>query len=93
MRSVSAESMPRLAKYPVENTIADIAALDSKAQDFIYHWTELISESDKELAACFVVRSVSAFQGMESRQNILPLLPLIIVLCFRVQLVRNGVFL
>ncbi|MEM7540620.1 MAG: VWA domain-containing protein [Pseudomonadota bacterium] len=49
----------------VESAIADIAALEPNAQEFVYRWTELIGESDKELAACFVMRSASAFGALE----------------------------
>ena len=43
-----------LARIPRANeVVAEIAELEREAQDFIYHWTEVIALSNDELAAHF----------------------------------------
>jgi len=45
--------------------VAKFAALDRVKQDFIYHWAEIIGESNDELAAQFVNRAPFAFDRMD----------------------------
>lgn len=49
----------------VEDTVARIAALERRDQDFVYAWVELIARSNHELAAHFIGRVASAFDKME----------------------------
>ncbi len=45
--------------------VARFAALDREQQDFIYHWTGIIGESNDELAAHFVNRAPFAFDDLD----------------------------
>ncbi|MEQ8661123.1 MAG: hypothetical protein RLW62_09925, partial [Gammaproteobacteria bacterium] len=49
----------------VEDTVARIAALERRDQDFVYAWAELIARSNHELAAHFIGRVAGAFACMD----------------------------
>ncbi len=55
-----------LARIPRANeVVAEIAELEREAQDFIYHWTEVIALSNDELAAHFVANAPAAFVWLD----------------------------
>ncbi len=59
-------SGPVLARLPrALDVVAEIADLEREAQDFIYHWTEVIAQSNEELAAHFIANAPAAFRFLE----------------------------
>ena len=45
--------------------VADIAELERDAQNFVYHWTEVIAQSNDELAAHFLAKAPVAFRDLD----------------------------
>ena len=49
----------------VDDLVSRIADLERDAQDFIYHWAELIGKTNTELAAHFLDKAPTAFESMD----------------------------
>ena len=46
--------------------VAEIAELEREAQDFIFHWTEVIALSNEDLAAHFIANAPHAFRWLDA---------------------------
>ena len=49
----------------VDDLVSRIADLERDAQDFVYHWAELVGKTNMELAAHFVDKAPTAFGSMD----------------------------
>jgi nitric oxide reductase NorD protein len=63
LEKISGQILARLPR--AGDIVADIADLERDAQDFIYHWTEVIAQSNEELAVHFIVNAPLAFRYLD----------------------------
>ncbi len=63
LEKFSSQVVARLPR--AHETIAELAELERDAQEFIFHWAEVIALSNDELAAHFVANAPSAFRYLD----------------------------
>ena len=63
LEKIAGEALMRTPR--LQDVVAEIAELERDAQDFILHWTEVITLSNHELAAHFLAQAPAAFRALD----------------------------
>lgn len=63
LEKIAGEALMRTPR--LQEVVAEIAELERDAQDFILHWTEVITLSNHELAAHFLAQAPAAFRALD----------------------------